>query len=270
MRNFLRTFFKDAAIPPAPLPTYSFKDQTGTHAVPPLPDYPGVKVMWGMTGYGPMFPAVYSSHLSAVAYASRQMIVERTGVIRGAGSTDRMYTHSAENTLVQNMLYVPDATHLFMTETDMILPHDVIPRLLTLDKDIAAGLYFLRGSTQPCLFKKGITAKENPYTHVPVFAFPTDKPFLCDCVGLGCILIKRSVFERLAYPWFDLREGMYGSDMYFATKARDVGIETWVDPSVRCGQIDYVEVSYDDYVKKLKDDPTYAGRGFVIGGGSVE
>ena len=227
------------------------------------------KVCWVMPTYGPIFSPVYSSHLLAIAYASRTMEV---GEIAGVGATDRMYTHSAENFLVRGFLSEPSWTHLFMTESDMLLPKATLPKLLALDKPIAAGLYFLRGGNgQPCLYYKTLTPADNPYPHAPVTAFPTERPFLLQpggggCPGLGCVLIRREVFEAIEFPWFDLKESNYGSDMYFYTKVRQAKIEVWIDPTVRCDQIDYTIASFADYEKRLKEQPEYPSTGVVVGG----
>jgi hypothetical protein len=164
-----------------------------------------------------------------------------------------------------------------MTESDMILPHDSIVKLAALDKDMASGVYFLRADQQehagqPCLFKRSkLTPKEeksspdSAYLHAPVHLFPTSTPFRVDCAGLGCILIKRKVFETIQEPWFDLKADSYGSDMYFSKHAKDAGVELWVDPTVQCGQIDYYETTIDDWKWRLDNDPTFAKRGFIIG-----
>lgn len=231
------------------------------------------RIAWGMTGYGPIFPVVYSSHLQAIAYASRSLTVDHLGEMSAVGATDRMYTHAAENQLVKDFLLEPSWTHLFLTESDMLLPKDTLLKLLALDQPIASGLYFLRGGTgQPCLYIKSLTPVDNPYPHAPVRLFPTDRPFLLQpggggCAGLGCVLIQRSVFERIAFPWFDLKESHYGSDMYFYTKVREAKIPVWIDPTVRCDQIDYVVARFADYEAKVKEDPTFAVVGAVVGGG---
>lgn len=241
-------------------------------------------VVWGMTGYGPLpYPRVYTSHLRAIAYAARWFATRfiHTGDgyaarIAGAGATDRMYTHSAENQLVHDFLAIEDATHLFMTELDMVLPDETIPALLAVDHPIVSGLYFLRGGKgQPCLYVKApLTLSHNRYPHTPVSLFPHDRPFPLGatggCPGVGCLLIRREVFEKIEEPWFDLKErdpktgAGYGSDMYFATKVRDAGFQVWIEPRIRCHHMDYVEVGFDDHLKRLRDDPEYARNGFIL------
>ena len=244
----------------------------------------GVNIAFTSTAYGPLWAPAVSSWLRVVAYTARYFQIEHVGKIGGAGVSDRMYTMTAQNSLVKEMLANPDFTHLFFTEMDMILPHDCIVKLLALDKDMASGVYFLRsamqiGRGQPCLYKKASaveatrqTKKDQTYMHAPLSLFPKDAPFRVDCAGLGCVLFKRQVFERLPYPWFDLKAGAedkigYGSDMYFYTHARKYGLELWVDPTVQCGQIDYYETDISDYQWQLENNPGFAGRGFIVGVG---
>ena len=230
-----------------------------------------VKIVWAMPNYGPIFEPVYSSHLQCIAYTSRYCSVEHIGKVVGCGATDRLYTHTAENIMVREFLNM-DATHLFMTESDMILPKDTLTKLLAWDKDGATGVYFLRkGEGTPCLFVKAkIVNALNPYAHTQVTIFPTDRIFRIDCPGLGCALFKRHVFEKVKHPWFDLKEmddegRGWGSDMFFYTHFREAGLEMWADPSVMCGQIEYTTWSYKDYSRRLSTDPTYGSRGVLLG-----
>ena len=231
-----------------------------------------VNVAFTSTAYGPLWAPAVSSWLRAVAYGSRDFTVHMLGKLGGCGVTDRMYTHSAENALVEQFLADTTLTHLFMTEADMILPHDALSKLVAMDKDIATGVYFLRtdkieGLGQPCLYKapSAVDPLKNSYAHCAVSLFPTDGPFKVDCAGLGCIMFKRKVFETLPYPWFDLKEAAYGSDIYFAKHAREHGFETWVDPSVQCGQIDYYTTTIEDWKWQIDNRPGFAKFGFIIG-----
>lgn len=246
-----------------------------------------IKVAFGSTAYGPLWAPAVTSWLRVIGVTSRKFSCQYLGDVVGAGVTDRTYTASAQNALVQDMLNIPDATHLFLTEMDMILPDDCITKLLALDKDMASGVYFLRspeqvGRGQPCLYKRApgtewrrrIAARENgAYLCSPVSLFPTDRPFEIDVAGLGCVLIKREVFEAMKKPWFDVKAGSgealtgYGSDMFFYAHAREKGFKLWCDPTVICGQIDYYVTDMEDYRWQLENNPGFAGRGYIIGTG---
>lgn len=235
------------------------------------------KVAWGIPAYGPFFlPFVYSSHLQAAAYASRYLTVEHMGDISMIGATDRMYTHSAANAIVHQALEHPEITHIFWTEMDMVLPKDVIPRLLSLEKPIAAGVYFLRnGGGQPCLYAPTpVEIKENPYLHTPIPVYDERGPFPLHkkaggCPGMGCVLISMEVFRAIEEPWFDLKandygkRNGYGQDLYFYTKVRHAGFQVWVDPSVLCDQVDSQIVGYADYRRRLAEDKRIGAGGFI-------
>jgi len=245
-----------------------------------------INIAFVCTAYGPLWAPAVSSWLRVIAYTSRSYAISSLGRIGGAGISDRMYTHTAENYLVMEMLSAePRFSHIFMTEQDMILPHDAITKLVALDKDIASGVYFLRAGAmkdagQPCLYKRAPIDKDYrmfdekkrnaDYMHTPVKVFPTDAPFRVDCAGLGCVLIKRKVFDSFPHPWFDLKAGStkeygYGSDIHFYKHAKDAGQELWVDPTVQCGQIDYYETDIEDYKWQMEHDPKFASRGYIIG-----
>lgn len=229
----------------------------------------GVRVAWAMPNYGPLFSQVYSSHLAAIAYASRFFANEQIGDMPMLACTDRMYITSACNTIIKEARE-NNLTHIFWTESDMILPKDVVPKLLALKKAIASGVYFLRGGTgQPCLYKRTpLETKENPYLHTPITMYDERGPFKVDCPGMGCVLMEIGVFDKVPEPWFDLKSNDpgktngYGQDLYFYTKVRWAGIEVWVEPSVICDQIDTQIVGYKDYRRRLMEGKGLAG-GFI-------
>ena len=236
------------------------------------------RIFFAATNYGPLWKPVVESWLAVVGHTSRTFSVHHEwpatpADLTGAAITDRMYTHSAENNLVHAFLQAePRLTHIFMTECDMLLPHDTIIKLLAVDQPIVAGIYFLRGGKgQPCLYTKAYYTKDNPYVHSPVTVFPLDRPFPLDknghggCPGLGCVLIRREVFEAIQFPWFDLKEGKFGSEMYFYTKVRDAKFDVWIEPRVRAYQIDYSVDGFDQYEKRLNEDKDFPKGGIIIG-----
>ena len=224
-----------------------------------------IKIAWMMPNYGPIFSPVYTSHLSAAAYASRSVTVSYLGKLASIGTSDRMTIDTAETELVEDFLRDPDNTHLFLTESDMLLPHDALVKLLALDKPIAGGLYVLRGDGATTnLFQQSLTVVGNKYLFVPVSKFPLDRPFQVDHVCFGCVLIRREVFETLERPYFHIDMKHHGSDMYFYRHCKEKGIEVWCDPTVWCDQIDYCIVGKETYMKHREADPKMIGHGYML------
>jgi hypothetical protein len=218
------------------------------------------KIVYGCTNYGPIDSVIHQNHLAVVANAARYFDMPYIGV------TDKMYTHTASNTLASGSMEVC-ADYIFFTENDMLLPFDVIKRLYdSLVKtgwDGMAGLYFLRGDgTQPCLYNK---APDTDWGHYPVMLVPEDQIFTIDCAGMGCVLLKTDVFRKIPYPWFDLKEGSYGQDIYFYTKAKKSGVVIGCDSSVQCGHLGEKQViTIDSYRQWLVDAKDKNKTGFVL------
>lgn len=218
-------------------------------------------IMWAMPVYGNIHRLVYESHISAMGALTKNKDVR----IEVVAVTNKMGLASAENEIVRaSKKTKPD--FIFWTEMDMILPTNCVVNLFeSIEKqnvEIMSGVYFLRGSGQPCLFKRWDKKGENEYAHSPFLTFPKDRIFPCDCPGMGCVLMKSSVFDKINEPWFDDRENGCGTDIYFYTNAAKKGIQAWVDPRVICDQIDEDEPKrwgIEDYVKWIGDGDKKGG-----------
>lgn len=60
--------------------------------------------------------------------------------------------------------------------------------------------------------------------------------------GMGFMLVKRGVFEKLEYPWFKPVEKQIGNmvdftmeDVAFCLRIQEKGIHVLIDPTVRVG-----------------------------------
>ena len=218
-----------------------------------------------LPSYGPIESEVVQSHFAAIANASRVFDIKFIGM------THRGYLHTAANNLAQASLE-STVDFVFFTEADMILPFDIITKLYEdikrTDLDACSGLYFLRGNgTQPCLYNRDMTNKKNPYAFIPVLLVPENELFTIDCPGMGCTLFKTDVFRKVPYPWFDLKEGKYGQDIYFWSKAKDAGIKCGVDTAVQCGHLcERRVVSITDYRAWLESKECGENKkgGFVV------
>ena len=75
--------------------------------------------------------------------------------------------------------------------------------------------------------------------------------FKVDCSNLGGFMMKPSVFDKLAFPWFktilegngpDDPDGTWiPEDVYFYRKCKDAGIDVWIDGDLQFGHLDIVE-----------------------------
>jgi hypothetical protein len=69
------------------------------------------------------------------------------------------------------------------------------------------------------------------------------KPFTCDYVGFGFVMVAKGVFENMIYPVFGPKLQKYengiedycGEDVGFCLDAKDLGFKIVVDPFVRVG-----------------------------------
>ena len=122
---------------------------------------------------------------------------------------------------------------LLAVDTDMVLPWDVVPRLMKHARPdrIVGGLCYCldRGRERPVLFDSDQRRIEtwNPGVLVQVSA-----------IGMACALIHRSVFKRLEYPYFrGDPAARRDQDQLFCDAVRAAGVEIVVDTSTVIGHI---------------------------------
>lgn len=125
------------------------------------------------------------------------------------------------------------ATHIFFVDSDMSFPPDTLEKLLAHNKEIVTVEYNRRK-----LPSESVTT--------PLEKKSETKLYKARNIGGGCLLIKLEIFSRilkpLAKPWFNFgrgRDGMVviGEDTWFANTARDAGIDSWIDPTIKVGHV---------------------------------
>ena len=193
---------------------------------------------WVMPMYGNIHRLVYESHMSAMGSLAKDGVVVTPKFVV---VSNKMGLAAASNLITQSCINnKPD--YVFWTEMDMVLPAHTVTTLLkhAIEHDISvlSGVYFLRGNGQPCLFKKVLDSSKFRYAHTPMLTFPENALFEVGCPGVGCVLFKTEVFDKLKQPYWDDKEGECGQDMYFYTKLREAGVKVYADSTVICDQID--------------------------------
>ena len=148
----------------------------------------------------------------------------------------RTMINNARNLLVKRALDNVTTSHVLFLDDDMTFRPDFLMRLASHNEDIVGGLAFKRTPDfQPCVYMK----KEDG-NHYPIL--PTEFQEV-DAIGTGGVLIRRQVFEKLRYPWFetwydkDDDNRLYSVDFDFCIKARKAGIKIHVDPAAEMGHI---------------------------------
>lgn len=139
---------------------------------------------------------------------------------------------------------------LFFVDDDTIIPEFAIERLLAVGKPIVTGiqpLYLMGCLVANVKLKDGEGGISAPWPAWVTWKRPSE-PFEIGFCGFGCILIHRSVFESIGYPWFVESYGdVWGAgnrteDIDFCLKAQAKGFEIWCDPSVECGHLKRVDL----------------------------
>lgn len=125
------------------------------------------------------------------------------------------------------------ADYIFFMDSDMTFPPDALLKLMKQDKDIITGIYCYKSLPHSPVIKI-LNEKEKRYARV--WEYPRDKLFKVDGCGAGCLLVKKSVFENLASPWFVWKNEIT-EDFYFCRMATEKGYDIWVDGRIECGHI---------------------------------
>ena len=147
--------------------------------------------------------------------------------------------------------------YVLMVDNDIALPEDALANLLEHDADIALGYYlnrYARGEARyTTLYKPGWGWEMFEQDELASLRSRGVHRIEVKGGGLGCALIKTSVFERVRFPWFewtDLKrevldvEDCYachdafmsgGEDINFCNQCADAGIGIIADTRVACG-----------------------------------
>ncbi len=143
--------------------------------------------------------------------------------------------------------------YLLFVDSDMSFHPDGLNKLLALDKDIVGGLYFMRKAPyRPAVFTINKDEKYQAAEPIP------DKPFQCDAIATGFMLIKKKVLDRFdqyvkdkkELPFDFLKEdllGQLGEDMAFCHRAKELGFEIWCDPTFPIGHVHTEIIGRNNY-----------------------
>ena len=149
--------------------------------------------------------------------------------------------------------YKWNADYIFFMDIDHQFEQDTLVKLLKHDKDIVGGLYHLRQppfSPVAGWFKdEDVAVNQNKNIWNLNYAkFPFgDKDGLVevDWTGVGCLLVKMSVFDKIDWkkkPLVDIWDNergvrKVGHDVNLCQRAKEIGIKTYIDRTINCGHL---------------------------------
>ena len=134
--------------------------------------------------------------------------------------------------------------YLFMVDSDTVPPRDALTHLMSHNLDVCLGWYprgtdpSMTNMIVPCTL--GYT-ESFPVSELERLADNGVELLEVKAGGLGCALIKTSVFRRFKAPWFlfvNHGDGRWlGEDNYFCQQVAQSGSRIYADARVRCGHV---------------------------------
>jgi GT2 family glycosyltransferase len=142
-----------------------------------------------------------------------------------------------------------DYDYIMWIDSDMVFKSEDFFKLLEHDKDIVSGMYKMSDDVNYATVE---TMDEKFFEEWLYYQFMQDndikakkgKLFKVDYTGMGWMLVRKGVIEKMKYPWFYPRKQVwkqYGweefvwDDVEFCMRARELGHDIWIDPKIRIG-----------------------------------
>lgn len=122
-----------------------------------------------------------------------------------------------------------NSDYILWIDSDMMFPSTTAVRLLEHNKDIVACNYTKR--TKP-LKTVAYTNLNDWDSWVPME--PQDELVKVQGVGMGCMLMKLDIFEKIQKPYFEFRykedtQDYFGEDFILLGKLREQGYDVYID-----------------------------------------
>jgi hypothetical protein len=136
------------------------------------------------------------------------------------------FIHNARNILAKEFM-ASDCTDLLFADADMGWDVEGLLRMLPSDFGVVGAI--CPRKTEP------ITWNVNLYRDAGGKPIEHEGLYECGYVGTALMRIKRGVFERLPYPWFNVEyegERLIGEDAWFCRKWREMGNRIWAAPYI--------------------------------------
>jgi hypothetical protein len=154
-----------------------------------------------------------------------------------ATTDDRVMLYTSHGTLIASQrmelarqALEEKADYLLWLDSDMRFPKETIGHLILRDKPIVAANYATRRMpVKPVAMMDAQGKIDRVYTGPESEGLQP-----VDYVGMGVMMVKREVFEKIEAPWFAIPYSTIGNhyigeDVFFCRKAKEAGYEVLLD-----------------------------------------
>ena len=138
-----------------------------------------------------------------------------------------------------------DYDYLMWIDSDMVFKPEQFFKLLDHDKDVVSGMYKMSDNKNYATVEN---MDEDFFEQWSYYQFLQDndikkkngKLFKADYTGMGWMLVKYGVIEKMKYPYFYPRktthkpgwEEFVWDDVEFCLRVKEAGFDVWVDPNI--------------------------------------
>jgi GT2 family glycosyltransferase len=164
---------------------------------------------------------------------------------------------------------------ILMLDVDHCFEPDLLARMLALfnspspdgDRvDVLSGFYRYRSYPYlPCAFHWDEAAQQ----HAVIGQLSWNAPMVkVGCTGAGCLLIRRSVFDRIRDELHEepfTRIPPIGEDFAFGRRIAKLGIKWWLSPQIKCDHLTTKRISDADYDPSVVELVPAPSGGVAIG-----
>lgn len=165
---------------------------------------------------------------------------ENLPVIKGPYFKSAMERIVASRNILREHVLKNDYDYLLSLEQDVIPPKNILESLLKHDKKVISALYFNfqidkdERKPKPMLWVQPKDEQKAIMYYLPEeFIFKKPGLYKVYAAGLGCLLIHRSVLEKIKF-----RHGEEGfDDVWFSKDCRENNVEIFADTALKCQHI---------------------------------
>lgn len=204
-------------------------------------------------------------------------VASMINMVREAGECDIIFdfvsnclVHEARDSQVKNAIK-NGVDYLMFLDSDMMPAANTLKSMLDHDKDIISAMCFKRTPPfQPCFYTIARLEKNEDgslNTRMESALAPehweTRGVLEVEAVGMACVLIKTSVFQKVADDNWFFPLPRVGEDITFCMKARNAGFKIYVDLGQNCHHLGIVPFGKEHYTMALKEyyaDPNNKGK----------